>query len=93
MEENSEISLNESPAIEEVSLKDPEIVVENGIEKDSAVDGEVDKKFKDLETTISNLRNELVRKTDVISDLEKQRGQFEKEVTHVRKHSSCDRPG
>lgn len=40
---------------------------------------------EEAEKLLSNLKDELIRKTDVINDLEKQKVSFEKELSHVRK--------
>jgi peptidoglycan hydrolase CwlO-like protein len=67
----------------EVAVSEPEVVVSDFVEKEASENLELLAKLKDFETTVGNLRDELTKKTDVITDLEKQKGTFEKEVTHV----------
>lgn len=83
MEANDEISLSEPENSEEPSEDKPEITKENGDVKEPADNSELLEKLKNFETTISHLKEEVLRKTDVINNLEKQKGAFEKEVTHV----------
>lgn len=67
----------------EIAVSEPEVVVSDCVEKEASENLELLAKLKDFETTVGNLRDELTKKTDVITDLEKQKGTFEKEVTHV----------
>lgn len=84
--ENIEISLSEPDKTDEPTLNEQEVVKENGVVKETIVESDLPERFKEFETTISNLKDVVTKKTDVISDLEKQKGSLEKEVTHV----SCD---
>lgn len=86
MEETSEISLSEPDKPNEVSTEEPETVQVNGTDKESSDNNDLAKKLEEFEITVSHLREEVIRKTSVINDLEKQRGSLEKDVTHV---SSC----
>lgn len=86
MEEISEISLSEPDKLNEVSAEGPETAQVNGTDKESSDSNELTKKLEEFDITVSHLRDEVSRKTSVITDLERQRGSLEKEVTHV---SSC----
>lgn len=86
MEETSEISLSEPDKPNEVTTEEPETVQVNGTDKESSDNIDLTKKLEEFEITVSHLREEVIRKTSVIADLEKQRGSLEKDVTHV---SSC----
>jgi predicted RNase H-like nuclease (RuvC/YqgF family) len=88
MEENIEIPLSEPDKEEEPSEAEPEVAKENGKAEEIVKTDETTEKIKDFETTIANLREELTKKTDVISNLEKQKASFEKEVTNVSRHDS-----
>lgn len=83
MEEISEIPLNEPENNNEATQEESEIILENGDHKNLNENHELTEKLKEFEETLKILQNELSIKTDVISDLEKQKGSFEKEVTHV----------
>lgn len=85
MEEICEISLNEPESNNETTQEKPEDVLANGFDKNVIENKELTEKLKEFEETLKSLRNELSIKTDVINDLEKQKGSFEKEVTHVSK--------
>lgn len=83
MEENIDIPLTE-PDIQNVSsVTELEIIQEHGAESYISEKNELVEKLKEYELRVSNLSNELSSKTDVITDLEKQKSLFEKEVTHV----------
>lgn len=83
MEENIENLLVEPDTTVEVPLNEVEIVEQNGTLEVSSDNSDWAEREKEYETTISNLRDELTKKTDVAVDLEKQKGSLEKEVTHV----------
>ncbi len=91
MEENIEIPLNEPDQVEETSEPEPEIFQENGAADGHDKNAELIEKIKEYETTVSHLRDELTKKTDVIIVLEKQKTSFEKEVTHVSCFACCHR--
>lgn len=90
MAENTiEVPLNEPDKDEETVEPELEFVKENDAVKEIDKNIELIEKIKEFETTVSNLRDELTRKTDVIIVLEKQQTSFEKEVTHVRSLAEC----
>lgn len=89
MEENIEIPLNEPEKNEETTTVDTEIIKKNGVVKEVDQNIELIEKIKEFETTVSQLREELTKKTDVIIVLEKQKTSFEKEVTHVSCLAGC----
>jgi hypothetical protein len=89
MEANIDIPLNEPDGNEETTDPEPEVIQENGVVEESDKNSELIEKIKEFETTVSNLRDELTRKTDVIIVLEKTKTSFEKEVTHVSCLTNC----
>jgi hypothetical protein len=86
MEQIAENTAVEPENSEEISVGEPELVVNNDVEKEASQNLESLAKLKDFEITVNNLRDELTKKTDVITDLEKQKAAFEKDVTHVSCH-------
>lgn len=80
MDENSEISLTEPDKADDSPPSEPEVVQLNGDVKESE---DWKQQLEEFRITISHLKDEVTKKTSVISDLEKQRGSLEKEVTHV----------
>lgn len=83
MEETCEISLSELDLKEKkedvesqvISCLQPELVAE--------AENDLAEKLKEFQSTITKLQDDLLRKTDVISELEKNKGSLEKEVTNV----------
>lgn len=86
MEEIVEISLNGPDIGHESTQVDSNLIQENGADKCAIVNVELVEKLKEYESTISNLKAQLINKADVISDLEKQKSSFEKEASHVSCH-------
>lgn len=87
MQENSENSAEE-PKVEE---NPPETEEQQNIpppenEKPDEI-AELRKKIEEFELVNKNLQNELTKKADVVSEMEKSRTSFEKEFAHV----SCRR--
>lgn len=83
MEEICEIPLDEPNYNNETTQEEAEVILANGVEKNVIENKELTEKVKDFEETLKNLQNELSIKTSAISELEKQKASFEKEVTHV----------
>ena len=86
MEENTEIPLTEPVISDEVTEEESNAVLENEADKINTENNELTEKLRKFELEISSLKAELSSKTDVITDLEKQKSSFEKEVTHVSFH-------
>lgn len=80
MDENSEISLTEPDKDDKSPPGEPEVAELNGAVGDNE---DSTRRFEEFKITISQLKDEVTKKTSVISDLEKQKGSLEKEVTHV----------
>lgn len=83
MEEKIENLLGELDTTVEVPLNEEEIVEQNGTLEVVSDNSDWAEKTREFETTISNLRDELTKKTDVAVDLEQQKGSLVREVTQV----------
>lgn len=87
MEEICGNSPSESNPEEQVLVVEPEVSCLTAGEPEAVVREDL-KKLKEFESRILQLENELSKKTDVVSELEKQKGSLEKEVTNVSCYST-----
>lgn len=81
--ENEDLTLSNVDHDKEMIVEEPAEFKHNRINQNVELDEGLDLQIKEQDLVISHLKIEVLNKTDVLNELEKQKGILEKEVTNV----------
>ncbi|CRK94735.1 CLUMA_CG008235, isoform A [Clunio marinus] len=85
MEENSNVEVVEAENNTETTQENSVVIQENGIHEIKEPEIDLSCQIQEFKSTISNLKDEVAKKADVITDLEKLKAVLEKEVIQLKR--------